>query len=161
MYYHCAGPIRKCPQTWALPYYMYYHCAGRIRKCPRPWALPYYMYYPCVGPVRGFGNALDLGPYPTRSTTILVQDPLEGLEMPSTLGLTYMYYPWVGLEMPLTLGPYPTSSTIFVQDPLERVWKCLRPWTLPYMYYYPCVGSEMPSTLGLTLLHVLSLCRTH
>jgi hypothetical protein len=110
---------------------MYYHCVGPIRKCPQPWALPYYMYYPCVGPIRGFGNALNLGPYPT-TCTILVWDPLEGLEMPSTLGLTYMYYPWVGLEMPLTMGHYPTSSTIFVQDTLE--------------------GLEMPSTLCLTLL---------
>jgi len=89
MYYHCVGPIRKCPQPWALPYYMYYHCEGCIRKCPRPWALPYYMYYPCARPIRAFGNALDLGPYPT-TCTILVWDPFEGLEMPSTLGLTLL-----------------------------------------------------------------------
>jgi hypothetical protein len=135
---------------------MYYHCAGHIRKCPWPWALPYYKYYLCVGPIRGFGNALDCGPYPT-TCTILVQDPLEGLEMSLTLALTYMYYPWVGLEMPLTLGPYPTSSTIFVQDPLEGFrnafdlrpypttctilvwdWKCSQLWALPYYMYYPC-----------------------
>jgi len=90
----------------------------RVWKCPQPWALPYYTYYLCVGPIRGFGNALDLGPYPY-----------------------YMYYlcigPIRGFGNALDLGPYPTTCTILGWD-----WKCPRPW-------------------GLTLLQVLSLCRTH
>jgi hypothetical protein len=105
--------LKKCPRPWALPYYMYYPCVGPIWGFgPQPWALPYYKYYLCIGPIRGFGNALYCGPYRT-TCTILAPDPLEGLEMPSTLGLTYMYYPRVGLEMPLTLGPYPTSRSTY------------------------------------------------
>jgi hypothetical protein len=83
----------------------------RVWKCPWSWALPYYKYYLCVGPIRGFGNALDCGPYPT-TCTILVQDPLERLEMPSTLGLTLLHVLSLGGigNAAFDIVPYPTTT---------------------------------------------------
>jgi hypothetical protein len=74
----------------------------------------------------GIGNARNFGPYPT-TCTILVQGPVEVLEMPSTLDLTLLrVLSLCGIGNAHNLGPYPT---ILVQGPLE--------------------GSVMPSTLGL------------
>jgi len=61
--------------------------------------------------------------------------------VPSTLDLTlHVLLSLCGIGNALNLGPYPTTCTILVQDPLE--------------------GSEMASTLVWALLHVLSLYST-
>jgi len=77
------GGIGNALDLGALPYFKYYLCAGPIREgleVPSTLDLTLHVLLSLCG----IGNALNLGPYPT-TCTILVQDPLEGSEMASTL----------------------------------------------------------------------------